>query len=58
MRIRDASLTALKDASVLAAMDRLGFEPEPTTIDGLVARIRKERAMWAGVIKEAGIRLR
>ena len=56
-RIRDASLTALKDPEVLAAMDRLGFEPEPTTLEELVARIRKERAMWAGIIKDAGIRL-
>jgi tripartite-type tricarboxylate transporter receptor subunit TctC len=57
-RIRDASLKALESADVLAAMDRLGFEPEIITLAELGARIRKERAMWAGVIKEAGIRLR
>ncbi|MCC6532365.1 MAG: tripartite tricarboxylate transporter substrate binding protein [Burkholderiales bacterium] len=56
-RIRDASLAALKNADVLAAMDRLGLEPEITTQAELAARIKKERAMWAGVIKEAGIRL-
>jgi len=56
--IREASLEALKDPEVLAAMGRLGFEPEPSTIPQLEARIAKERAMWAGIIKEAGIKLR
>jgi tripartite-type tricarboxylate transporter receptor subunit TctC len=56
-RIRGASLEALKDTAVLAAMERQGFEPEASTIAGLAARIRKESAMWAGIIKDAGIRL-
>ncbi|MPZ47238.1 MAG: tripartite tricarboxylate transporter substrate binding protein [Betaproteobacteria bacterium] len=56
-RIHEASLEALKKPEVLAAMDRLGFEPEPSTIAGLAARIKKETAMWAGIIKDAGIRL-
>lgn len=56
-RIRNDSLKALKSAEVLAAMERLGFEPLITTPAELVARIRKERAMWAGIIKEAGIRV-
>jgi tripartite-type tricarboxylate transporter receptor subunit TctC len=57
-RIRDASLEAQKDSSVLAGMVRLGFEPEPSTVAGLVERIEKEKAKWAGIIKEAGIKLR
>ncbi|MGH8664933.1 MAG: Bug family tripartite tricarboxylate transporter substrate binding protein [Burkholderiales bacterium] len=57
-RIREASLKAQKDSAVLAGMARLGFEPEPSTIAGLAARIKKERAKWAGIIKEAGIKLR
>ena len=56
-RIRDESLKALQNPDVLAAMDRLGLEPEPTTLEGLVARIKKETATWAGIIKDAGIRL-
>jgi hypothetical protein len=36
----------------------LGFEPEPSTIAGLATRIKKETTMWAGVIKDARIRLR
>jgi tripartite-type tricarboxylate transporter receptor subunit TctC len=56
-RIRNASLEVLKDPAVLAAMERLGFEPEPSTIAGLAARIKNESAMWAGIIKDAGVRL-
>lgn len=56
-RIRNDSLKALQSADVQASMGRLGFEPEITTQAELIARIKKERAMWAGVIKEAGIRL-
>jgi tripartite-type tricarboxylate transporter receptor subunit TctC len=56
-RIHAASLQALKDSEILAAMNRLGFEPEPSTPAGLPARIKKETAMWAGIIKDAKIRL-
>ncbi len=56
-RIRNDSLKALQAADVQAAMERLGLEQELTTLEELVARIKKERAMWAGIIKEAGIRL-
>lgn len=56
-RIRNDSLKALQSADVQAAMERLGLEQEPTTQAELVARIKKETAMWAGIIKDAGIRL-
>ena len=56
-RIHKESLKALQNADVRASMERLGLEQEPTTPEELVARIKKERAMWAGIIKEAGIRL-
>ncbi len=56
-RIHAASLQALKDSEILVAMNRLGFEPEPSTPAGLPARIKKETAMWAGIIKDAKIRL-
>jgi tripartite-type tricarboxylate transporter receptor subunit TctC len=39
-------------------MARLGLEPVPMTTEELVARIRKEAAMWSAVIRDAGIRLR
>ena len=57
-RIREASLAALKDSDLLSGMAKLGFEPEPTSLEDLKARIKKERATWAAVIKEAGIKLR
>jgi tripartite-type tricarboxylate transporter receptor subunit TctC len=57
-RIRNAALEAQKDSNVLAGMARLGFEPEPSTVAGLVARIKKEKAQWASIIMEAGIKLR
>jgi tripartite-type tricarboxylate transporter receptor subunit TctC len=56
-RIHKDSLAALKNADVRAAMDRLGLEQEPSTPEALVARIKKETALWASIIKEAGIRL-
>ena len=57
VRIRDASVAALNSPDVLAAMNRLGFEPEPSTLDGMAARIKQETATWAAIIKDAGIRL-
>jgi tripartite-type tricarboxylate transporter receptor subunit TctC len=56
-RIRDDSLKALQAADVQAAMERLGLGSELATETGIVARIRKEAATWAAIIKEAGIRL-
>jgi tripartite-type tricarboxylate transporter receptor subunit TctC len=56
-RIHRESLKALQAADVQAAMDRLGLEQEPGTPEELRARIRKETAKWAALIKEAGIRV-
>ena len=56
-RIRSDSEKALKSADVLTVMERLGLEPDGTGGPGLVARLKKETAKWAAIIKEAGIRL-
>jgi tripartite-type tricarboxylate transporter receptor subunit TctC len=56
-RIADESRKAMHAADVQASMERLGLEVVPSTIDGLAARIRKESAMWDGIIKEQNIRL-
>jgi tripartite-type tricarboxylate transporter receptor subunit TctC len=56
-RIHKNSLQALQAADVRASMERLGLQQEPTTPKELVARIRKETAKWAAIIKDAGIRL-
>ena len=56
-RIHKDSLKALQNADVQASMDRLGLGQEPSTPEELRARIKKETAKWAAIIKEAGIRL-
>ena len=56
-RIRTESLKALQDPDVQSAMARQGLDPESSTPVELAARVRSETAMWATVIKEAGIRL-
>ena len=56
-RIHADSLKALQNADVRASMERLGLQQEPSTPEALVARIRKETALWRAIIKDAGIRL-
>ena len=56
-RIREDTMKALRAPDVQAAMERLGLEPDATAGPQLTARLKKETAMWAGIIKEAGIRL-
>jgi tripartite-type tricarboxylate transporter receptor subunit TctC len=38
-------------------MERLGLEQELTTPEQLRARVKKETATWAAIIKDAGIRV-
>lgn len=47
-------MVALPD--VAEAMARHGLEVETSTPQELAARIKAETAVWAGVIKDAGIR--
>lgn len=56
-RIHKDSLKALQTADVRASMERLGLQQDPSTPERLVARIKKETATWAAIIKEAGIRV-
>lgn len=55
-RVRNEALNVLQHADVQQAMVRQGLEPESSTPAELAARIRSETLVWAGVIKEAGIR--
>lgn len=55
-RIHQDSLKALQNADVRASMERLGLQQDPGTPEELAARIRKETAKWAGIIKDANIR--
>jgi tripartite-type tricarboxylate transporter receptor subunit TctC len=56
-RIHSAVTGILELAAVQEAMARQGLEPETSTPQELAARIKKETAVWAGVINEAGIRV-
>lgn len=56
-RIHQDSVKALQTADVRAAMERLGLQQDPLTPEKLTARVRKEAATWAAIIKEAGIRV-
>lgn len=55
-RIRGAAMKAVELPDVQEAMARHGLDVETSTPQELAARIAAETAVWAGVIKEAGIR--
>jgi tripartite-type tricarboxylate transporter receptor subunit TctC len=55
-RIRAEAVKALTHADVQQAMARQGLESETGTPDELAGRIKRETAVWAAVIKEAGIK--
>jgi tripartite-type tricarboxylate transporter receptor subunit TctC len=55
-RIRGAAIKAVELPDVQEAMSRQGLDVETSTSQELAARIAAETAVWAGVIKEAGIK--
>jgi tripartite-type tricarboxylate transporter receptor subunit TctC len=55
-RIQDAVIKVVALPEVQEAMSRQGLEPETSTPQELGARIKAETAIWAGVIREAGIK--
>ena len=55
-RIREDAIKVLQLAEVSQAMLRQGLEPESSTPQALAARIKSERHVWAGVIRDAGIK--
>jgi tripartite-type tricarboxylate transporter receptor subunit TctC len=55
-RLHAEAIKAVKQPEVLQAMGRQGLEAETSTPAELAARIRSETAMWAQVIREAGIK--
>jgi tripartite-type tricarboxylate transporter receptor subunit TctC len=56
-RIYNDSKKALQSPDVQVQMERLGLEEEPSNPESLAVRVKKETALWSGIIKEAGIRL-
>jgi tripartite-type tricarboxylate transporter receptor subunit TctC len=55
-RLRDTAIRVVGLPDVLEAMARQGLEVETSSPQELAARIKAETAVWAGVIKDAGIR--
>ena len=55
-RIRGDAIKVLQLADVQQAMLRQGLDPESSTPQELAARIKSEIAVWAGVIRDAGIK--
>jgi tripartite-type tricarboxylate transporter receptor subunit TctC len=55
-RLRADTAKVLQQTDVQAAMVRQGLEPETSTPSELAARVKKEAAMWSGIIRELGIR--
>ena len=54
--MRDAALKVVALPEVQEAMSRQGLEIETSAPQALATRIKRESAMWAGVIKDAGIK--
>jgi len=57
-RVHGEASKALRLPDVQAAMSRQGLEPQPTTPVEFAARIKRETATWAEVIKKSGITLK
>ena len=55
-RLHDESHKVIAMPDVQQALSRQGLEPEASTPQELAARIKRETATWAQVIKEAGIK--
>jgi tripartite-type tricarboxylate transporter receptor subunit TctC len=55
-RLHAEALKAVGTPDVQQAMSRQGLEAETSTPGELAARIKAESAVWAGVIKDAGIK--
>lgn len=55
-RLRDAAIKTVQAPDVQRIMATQGMEAETSTPQELAARIRRESAVWAGVIKDAGIK--
>lgn len=55
-RLHAEALKAVGAPDVQQAMSRQGLEAETSTPGELAARIKAESAVWAGVIKDAGIK--
>jgi tripartite-type tricarboxylate transporter receptor subunit TctC len=55
-RLNEEAVKVVALPEVQAAMSRQGLESETTTPRELAQRIKSETAVWAGVIRDAGIK--
>lgn len=55
-RLRDEAIKAVQVPDVQKVMSAQGLEVETSTPQELAARIKRESGVWAGVIKDAGIK--
>jgi tripartite-type tricarboxylate transporter receptor subunit TctC len=55
-RLRDEAIRTVALPDVQKVMAAQGLEVETSTQQELAARIKRESAMWAGVVKDAGIK--
>ncbi|MGD9943674.1 MAG: Bug family tripartite tricarboxylate transporter substrate binding protein [Burkholderiaceae bacterium] len=53
-KLRAAVRRALADPAIVEALDKLGFEPLPLESAEFAARIRRELAFWAPIVKASG----
>ena len=56
-RVRNETVKALQQPDVQTAMSRQGLEPAPSTPSELAARISKESATWAALVRKLGIKV-
>ena len=56
-RIHEAVVRVMGMPEIQEAMARQGLEPEISTPKELAARIKRETAVWAEVIRETGIKV-
>lgn len=56
-RINAAMRVALNDADTTAALNRSGLEPRWSTPEQMTAALAAERATWAPIIRDSGIRI-
>jgi tripartite-type tricarboxylate transporter receptor subunit TctC len=49
---------ALKSPKLIASMDKLGFTPEPWTIEQYGAFLKHEAEIWPNIIKVTGVKIR
>ena len=56
-RLNDAINETLRSAELVAAMDKIGFVPEPWTIAQYEQFLAEEAKDWPGILKQTGVKM-